>query len=236
MVPVQYWLLTGSGLETTLAVRVAFGTGLAVTLPTVISSAVGHHRRGVVNWEAAIPMGIAAIFGALIGGTLASHLPGSILKTFFSVLVILMAIRMLWNIRECPACEIKGNKVIYGALGFSIGMISGLAGIGGGVILVPILILFLGYPIHTAVGTSSACLIFSSAGAVCAYAVNGLWVAGLPPYTVGYIDLVQWAVLAGTTIPLAQLGVRFAHQCTGYTLKLLLAALQVTVGILMLIM
>ena len=46
MVPVQYWLLIGDGLDSTLAIRVAFGTGLAVTLPTVTSSAIGHHRRG----------------------------------------------------------------------------------------------------------------------------------------------------------------------------------------------
>ena len=158
-------LLVGDGLDSTLAIRVAFATGLAVTLPTVMTSALGHHRRGAVDWQTAIPMGITAVVGAVTGGTIATYLPGQVLKTFFAVLVTLMAVRMLWNVKECSVCPPRQSLPVLLFIGFCIGNITSLAGVGGGVVLVPILILLLHYPVHTAIGTSSACLIFSSAGA-----------------------------------------------------------------------
>jgi uncharacterized membrane protein YfcA len=152
-------------MDSTLATRLAFGTSLAVMIPTMISGAFAHHSRGAVNWKAAIPMGCTAIFGGLAGGTLAAHLSGHVLRTFFAILIIAMAIRVVWHIQSCPVCEPRGSIGIYLFIGFLVGIVSGLAGIGGGILLVPVLMILLGYPIHTAVGTSSAGLIFSSAGA-----------------------------------------------------------------------
>ncbi len=235
MVPVQYWLLLGDGLDSTLAIRVAFATGLAVTLPTVMTSALGHHRRGAVDWQTAIPMGIAAVCGAATGGTIATFLPGQVLKTFFAVLVTLMAVRMFWDVKDCMVCPPRQSLSILLFIGFCIGNITSLAGVGGGVVLVPVLVLLLHYPVHSAVGTSSACLIFSSAGAVATYLWYGLGVTGLPQYSIGYIDLVQWALLVGTTIPLSILGVRYAHRCPARILRYFLAGLMLVVGILMLI-
>lgn len=235
MVPVQYWLLVADGLDSTLAIRVAFGTGLAVTLPTVMSSAFGHHRKGAVDWQAAVPMGTAAACGAVTGVTIASWLPGQILRVFFSILVILMAVRMVWNVKECEVCPTRESMVVFLFIGFCIGNITGLAGVGGGVILIPILVVLLHYPVHRAVGTSSACLIFSSAGAVATYLWYGLGVSGLPPFSIGYIDLLQWALLAGTTIPLSILGVRYAHECPACTIRYVFAGVMFIVGLLMLI-
>jgi hypothetical protein len=235
MVPVQYWVLIADGLDSTLAIRVAFGTGLAVTLPTVMSAALGHHRRGTVDWKAAFPMGIAAIFGAVTGGTIATWLPGHILRIIFAIVVIVMALRMVWIVKECEECPIRQPLGILLLLGFCIGNITSLAGVGGGVVLIPILIILLHYPVHQAVGTSSACLIFSSAGAVASYLWYGLGVDGLPAYSIGYIDLIQWAILVGTTIPLSIIGVRFAYRCPAKTLRYFFVAVMFVVGVLMLV-
>ncbi len=235
MTPVQFWLYTLGGMDPTLATRLAFGTSLAVIIPTMISGALAHHRRGVVNWEAAVPMGCAAIFGGLFGGTLAASLPGIVLRVFFAVFILIMAVRMIWHIRECRECELRGSTAQYLLIGFLIGILSGLTGLGGGALLVPVLVLLLGYPIHRAVGTSSACLIFSSAGAMIAYVVNGLGAAGLPPFSVGYVNLVHFAILAATTIPLSLVGVRCAHACSGRNLQVLFAGLLVLVGLSMLV-
>jgi uncharacterized protein len=235
MTPVQFWLYTSGGLDSTLATRLAFGTSLAVMIPTMISGAAAHHSRGAVDWKAAIPMGCAAVFGGLFGGTLAAHLPGIVLRTFFAFLIVFMAIRMVWHIHSCPVCEPCGSTRIYILIGFLIGIISGLAGIGGGILLVPVLVMLIGYPMHRAVGTSSACLIFSSAGAVTAYIINGWGVAGLPLYSIGYVDLMTFAILAVTTIPLARLGVRCAHGCSGRNLQIVFAVVLILIGGLMLV-
>jgi uncharacterized membrane protein YfcA len=180
-------------------------------------------------------MGIAAIFGGLAGGMAASHIPGSILRLFFAVFILIMAVRMVWQLRECPVCEPRESVTWFLVIGFIIGILSGLTGLGGGALLVPILVILLGFPIHRAVGTSSACLIFSSAGAVAAYIISGLGVPGLPPYSVGYVDLAVFAILAVTTIPLARLGVRLAHSCSGRNLQIAFAGLLVLIGAMMLI-
>jgi len=235
MTPVQFWLYTAGGMDSTLATRLAFGTSLAVIIPTMISGALAHNSRGVVNWQAAIPMGCAAVFGGLFGGTLAAYLPGIVLRTFFAIFLLIMAVRMVWHIRDCPVCEPRGTAGQYLLIGFFIGILSGLTGLGGGALLVPVLVLLLGYPIHRAVGTSSACLIFSSAGAMAAYVINGMGVAGLPPYSIGYVDLIAFAILAATTIPFARLGVRFAHTCSDRNLQILFAGLLVVIGVMMLV-
>jgi len=235
MTPVQYWIYTSTGIDSTLATRLAFGTSLAVMLPTMISGATGHHRRGAVNWKAALPMGCAAVLGGFLGGTVATHLPGQLLRIIFALLVTAMALRMIWHIHACPVCEPRGSTLLYLIIGISIGFVSGIAGIGGGILLVPVLVIALGYPMHLAVGTSSACLIFSSAGSVAAYIINGIGVGGLPAYSVGYVDLVTFALLAITTIPLARFGVRCAHGCSGRTLQIVFAVFMALIGILMLV-
>lgn len=235
MSPVQFWVSTAGGIDSTLATRLAFGTSLAVMIPTMISGALAHHARGAVNWRAAVPLGAAAILGGLGGGTLAAHLPGIVLRVFFAILIILIALRMVWHIHECPVCEPRDSVAIYLLAGFGIGIVSGLAGVGGGALLVPVLVILLGYPIHRAVGTSSACLIFSASGAVAAYVINGIGVPGLPPFAIGYVDLATMAILMITTVPLARLGARFAHSCSGRTLQIFFAGAQILIGVLMLL-
>jgi uncharacterized protein len=235
MTPVQFWLYTAGGMDSTLAIRIAFGTSLAVIIPTMISGALAHHGRGAVDWQAALSMGLAAILGGFSGGIAASFLPGNVLRVFFAAFLIIIAVRMVWNIRECPACETRGSRIQFVIIGFMIGIVSGLTGLGGGALLVPVLVLLLGYPIHRAVGTSSACLIFSSAGAVLAYIFTGWGMPGLPPYSAGYVDLLTLILLAIPTIPAARIGVRFAHSCSGRNLQIAFAGLLVVIGMLMLV-
>jgi hypothetical protein len=59
-------------------------------------------------------------------------------------------------------------------------------------------------------------------------------VAGLPPYSMGYVNLVTFGILAITTIPFARVGVRFAHGCSGQKLQVLFALALLLIGGMML--
>ncbi|MBW2673958.1 MAG: sulfite exporter TauE/SafE family protein, partial [Deltaproteobacteria bacterium] len=83
MVPVQYWVLTSIGVDPTIAIRVTFGTNLLVVLPTALSGALTHHKKGAVLWKAGITFGIVAAIGAFFGAFIASHLPGRVLTMAF---------------------------------------------------------------------------------------------------------------------------------------------------------
>lgn len=231
MVPVQIWALTSSGIDPTIAVRVAFGTSLAVILPTALSGCHGHSCRGVVLWRSGITLGLSGLAGALAGGTIAAHASGDLLKMVFGIVVLAGALRMLLAGKIRPK-EVHEEGLLPCILwGFAVGIVSGMTGIGGGVILVPALVIALGFSMHQAVGTSSVAIAFNSVGGTLAYAINGLGTTGLPPYSVGYIDLLQLVLLAGTSVPVAQLGVRAAHRLPGEQLRYVFIALMIYIGL-----
>jgi uncharacterized membrane protein YfcA len=110
-------------------------------------------------------------------------------------------------------------------------MVTGLTGLGGGVLIVPVLVLALNFPMHVAVGTSVASIILASLGGIAGYIVNGLGVPGLPAYSIGYINLPIWLCLAATSIPMAQLGARVAHALPPKPLKYIFIAFMVYAGL-----
>ncbi|MGQ4872161.1 MAG: TSUP family transporter, partial [Candidatus Thorarchaeota archaeon] len=100
-----------------------------------------------------------------------------------------------------------------------LGFVTGLIGIGGGVLVVPVMVIFLNFHMHEAVGSSTAMMIFTSLGGALSYMILGLGVAGLPEFSIGYVNLLQWVLLAGTSIPMAQVGAHIAHKINAKALK-----------------
>ncbi len=231
MVPVQYLLLVDGGIDPTYAIRIAFGTSLAVIFPVSCAAAWAHEKRGAIDWNAAIPIGIAGILGGFAGGTLASHLPVEILKVLFGLLVILAAIRMVRGTKASSGCTTRGGLCVWTLTGIIAGLLSGLFGLGGGFILVPMLLLLFNIPIHRAVATSSACILFFSAGGIAAYMFHGAMIETLGTGFFGYIDILQWVVLTGAMIPLTRFGVAAAHRLPAERLKLIFAILLILIGV-----
>jgi uncharacterized membrane protein YfcA len=231
MVPVQFWALTSIGVDPTIAIRIAFGTNLAVVLPTAMSGAVGHNRKKAVLWKAGVALGLSGLFGAFVGGIFAAHLPGNILKIGFGLAILAGAIRMLTAKPPKTAKELIHNNFVYILWGFPLGIVSGIIGIGGGVLMIPVMVLALRFKMHQAVGTSAALMIFASTGGILSYLFNGLNVSGLPPYSVGYVNFLQWILLAGTSVPMAQVGARAAHRLPAKRLKYIFIAVMLYMGL-----
>lgn len=231
MVPVQFWALTSIGVDSTIAIRIAFGTNLAVVFPTAISGAFGHHRKRAVLWKAGIVLGLSGLVGAFIGGIFAARLPGSILKIGFGLAILAGAIRMLTARPPKIERELVDNILVYVLWGLPLGIVSGIIGIGGGVLMIPVMVLALRFNMHQAVGTSTALMIFASAGGILSYLFNGINVAGLPPYSIGYVNFLQWILLAGTSVPMAQVGARAAHKLPAKQLKYIFIAVMSYMGL-----
>ena len=231
MIPVQYWVLTAAGIDPTIAIRVAFGTNLLVVLPTALSGAIGHTRKGAVLWRAGIVLGVTGAFSSLLGGYVAAHLPGRILTTIFGLAILAGAVRMLTAKPPKITEEPTKNLFTYFLWGLPLGFACGLIGIGGGVLMVPVMVVILKFRMHQAVGTSTAMMIFTSIGGVTSYIIEGLGVSGLPEYSIGYVNLLQWILLAGTSVPMAQVGVRTAHRLPAKQLRYVFIAVMVYMGL-----
>ncbi len=230
MVPVQFWALKSIGVDPTIAIRIAFGTNLLVVLPTAFSGAVTHHRRGAVLWKAGVTFGIAGAIGAFFGAFIASHLPGKVLTVAFGIAVILGALRMLTAKPPQITDEPSDSIAAFILWGIPLGIVSGIIGIGGGVLMIPIMVFFLKFKMHQAVGTSTALMIFTAIGGSISFLVNGLGVQGLPPYSTGYLNWLQWILLAGCSIPMAILGARVAHLLPSKQLKYIFIAVMFYMG------
>lgn len=234
MVPVSYWLILTMNVPPDIAIRMAFGTSLLVILPTVISGSWRHNKKNAVRWKTALILGSCALAGGLVGATLATHLPEEVLKVGFGGLVLAIALWM--GLGMMPKlgkgdAEPRENLGLVAACGFPIGMVSGLTGLGGGVLIVAVLVLALNFPMHLAVGTSVASIILASLGGIIGYIVNGLGVPEVLPYSLGYVNLPIWLCLVATSIPMAQLGARAAHALPAKPLTYIFIAFLVYAGL-----
>lgn len=235
LVPIIYFLLLGMGVDSTLAIRMAFGTSLAIIMPTAISSAIGHYREGQVDVKAALYFGVSGFLGGLTGGYVATHAPGDVLTTIFGLVMLIVALRLLISNDSSESDKKREHILLFLVVGFLAGVTSGLIGVGGGIILIPAMILLMGFTIKEASGTSSAFIIITSLGGIIAYILNGLQIeAELPPFSLGYINLLQLLVIIIFSIPLAQLGAWANSKLPERVLRYTLVILQIYISLKML--
>ncbi len=231
MVPVQYWLLLSLGVDPTIAIRVAFGTNLLVVVPTATSGSYQHSKKGAVLWKKAYLLGGFGALGVFFGALIAANTPGAILTIIFGAVILAGSLRMLTAKPIKIDEQISENTVAYALWGISVGFCSGLIGIGGGVIIIPIMVLALKFKMHDAVGTSTGVMIFTAAVGALSYIILGLFATNLPPFSLGYVNLLQWALLAGTSVPMAIVGAKFAHKLPAKALKYLFIIVMIYMGL-----
>ena len=96
--------------------------------------------------------------------------------------------------------------------------------------MVPVMTNFLRFSVHEAVGTAAALMIFTALGGSVSYLINGLGVPGLPAYSTGYLNWLQFALLAGSSIPMAVVGAKVAHVLPSDRLRMILTLVMLYVG------
>jgi len=234
MTPVQYVIYLDMGLTADMAIKLAFGTSLLVILPTAASGTWRHTKRGAVRWRVAFILGSCASIAAFGGATLATHLPETVLRVIFGIVSIIIGVRLLVTKPLEIATESRNSYWLLVLWAIPVGLLSGIIGVGGGVVMVPILMLALGFRIHNAVATSLAAIIFTSLGGITGYIINGLTIPNLPAYSIGYVYLPAWFLLVVTSISMAQVGAITAHKLPAKQLRYIFVVLMFFVGLRML--
>ena len=144
--------------------RLAHGTSLAAVLPIAASGLIGYAVEDTVDWLVALALTLGAMGGAVIGTHALHRLSARALSRAFALVLIIGAVRLVVDRSEGTGRD-DLTVLAFAALvliGLVAGVLAGLLGVGGGVVMVPAMILAFGMPAAVAKGTSLAVIIPTS--------------------------------------------------------------------------
>jgi len=225
MVPGLLLLFDTLGLFPDQGTLFALGTSLAVIVFTSLSAARVQIQAGKVLWPVIRAWTAWLVVGGLLASFIAVALPGSLLRGMIGAFLLGVAVVMLANWSPRVTRELPGTAG-SAALGLSAGLISGLAGIGGGNVIVPTLV-YHNVPMHNATATSSTFGVPVALAAALGYALHG----EITTTQIGYIYLPAALALLLASVSCAPLGVRLAHRTNPARLKRWFGALLVVVAL-----
>ncbi len=143
--------------------RLAHGTSLAATLPIAVASFVTYLVHGNVDWSVAGWLSLGAVIGAVVGTNLLAVLPKRTITIVFIAIVVVTAVRLLFAGAGDGRLTLSATgAVMLVVIGFATGVIAGLLGVGGGVVMVPAMVVGFGMVPVVAKGTSVAVIIPTS--------------------------------------------------------------------------
>ena len=139
----------------------AHGTSLAAILPIALSGVAGYAMEGAVDWPAAGLLSIGAVAGAVIGTGLLPRIPRRALRRGFAGFLVLSAAALLVRAPEALGRGPLDPSAVAGLIGLGLlsGSVAGLLGVGGGVIMIPALVVLFSVPAAVAKGTSLVVII-----------------------------------------------------------------------------
>jgi uncharacterized membrane protein YfcA len=231
LVPVFYQVFGYLDVPEAVRMHLSIGTSIAIIVPTSLRSFTAHRQRGAVDMDLLKSWIVALPVGAILAAVIAALISSVALRLVFVGIALLVALRMLFN-RESwrVGSELPtgiGNQIA----GVVIGTLSGLMGIGGGVLNNTYMTSF-GRPIHQAVATSSGVGVLISIPGIFGYIWAGWGEAGLPPGSTGFINWIAVALIVPIALVVTPWGVRMAHAMSkrqlevGFGIFLILVAVR----------
>ena len=162
-----------------LPIKEAIGTSLCIIVLTAFSGIIVHWKEKQVHLKLAIVMALTGVIGAQLGSYLNKIIPDNIIKLIFTVVVIIFGFKMWIGTtnggKETFAANtnIRFNRSLTSILGLIAGTASGLLGIGGALIMLPVMHIFLHIPMNICVGTSLFIVFFNSLSGAFGYIARG---------------------------------------------------------------
>lgn len=143
--------------------RRAHGTSLAAVLPIALFGLTTYVAHRHVNVGAAVALTAGSLLGTVIGTAWLARAPKRTLSLSFAVLLFVSAARLLFDITAATEHAMTmTSAVVLVVTGFVAGVLAGLLGIGGGIVMVPAMMLVLGLAPVVAKGTSLAVIVPTS--------------------------------------------------------------------------
>ena len=212
-------------------VNSATGTSLTAIIFTAIASTINYARQKRIYYKTGLLLAVTAAPGAYLGGWIAKITQEQLLGLIFGAFLILVAARMIVSLAQRKEADktlpvktdaelVRSGKIIIigVALGFFGGFASGLLGIGGGTLIVPIMAFALGMPIHLATATSMFTMIFTATSGVAEY------------YQAGLVNFPIALLFAAGTVVGAQVGAFTSKKISNRNLTVIFSIMLIVAG------
>lgn len=210
IVPVLDLVLSTFAVDPSIRMKIAVATSLATIILTSVSSARSHYKKGAIDFDILKSWGPMIFIGVILGTLVAGFVDGRVLSLVFATVALLVAANMIFRANAHALMPAFPNVVVKSGLGLVVGLVSAMMGIGGGTLSVPILTAF-GTDIRRAVATGAAIGFVIAIPGTIGYIIAGWNVTGLPPASLGYVNLLAFICIVPLSMLAAPWGARVAH-------------------------
>lgn len=221
------------GMPQSEVVHMALGTSMATIVVTSFSSLRAHHKRQGILWNVVKMMAPGIVIGTFLATFLASILSSLYLAVFFSIFMAYVSLQMFIDKKPKPSRTLIAPIGQFFSGSF-IGAISAMVSIGGGSLTVPYLV-WQNVELKKAIGTSSAVGFPIAISGTLGYVINGWHHTDLEHFTLGYVSLGAFSIIAFFSFFTAPLGVKLAHVLPVGVIKKIFAFLLIALSVKMLL-
>jgi uncharacterized protein len=222
VVPVLYHVLALIGVDETLRMHLTIGTSLAAIVPVSLAPVLWPNPDRAIDRDVLRRWSVPMFVGVLIGCALVSVSSGRTLALVFAATALLVALYFAFGGEKRRLADRLPEGAGGLALPAAIGAVSAMMGIGGGAIGVPALTLF-GMKLPRAIPTASAFGAIIAVAGTAAAILTGWHAPGLPPYSLGYVNLLGLLLIAPVALAMAPAGAALGHMTDGSRLRILFA-------------
>ena len=212
MVPALYYAFTVLDFDIVTRMHLSVGTSLAIIIPTSIISTMTHKEYDAVDFKMVRSFGVFILAGVIGGTFLAVNLKTPALVLFFSIFALMVGFFFIFLREKLVDNPKQISAIVKNISGVIIGFISVPLGIGGGSLMVPFMRTF-GYDIRKSIGTAAAVGFLIAVTGTVTMITGGKIIDNVnTPYSVGYINLLGFAVFVPVTMVMARIGAKVVHK------------------------
>ena len=212
IVPALYYAFTILEFDLVTRMHLSVGTSLAIIIPTSIISTKTHMEHDAVDFKMIKSFGIFILLGVISGTFLAVSLKTPTLILFFSIFALMVGLFFIFLREQLVENPKKISNFIKNISGVIIGFISVPLGIGGGSLMVPFMRTF-GYDIRKSIGTAAAVGFLIAISGTTTMIIGGNLINNInTPFSVGYFNLLGFAVFVPVTMMMARLGAKTVYK------------------------
>ena len=212
MVPALYYAFTILDFDIVTRMHLSVGTSLAIIIPTSIISTMTHKEYDAVDFKMVRSFGVFILAGVIGGTFLAVNLKTPALVLFFSIFALMVGLFFIFLREKLVDNPKQISAIVKNISGVIIGFISVPLGIGGGSLMVPFMRTF-GYDIRKSIGTAAAVGFLIAVTGTITMITGGKIIDNVrTPFSVGYINLLGFAVFVPVTMIMARIGAKVVHK------------------------